>query len=205
MDGRGVDRGAGRESFTADFVLPGRMRMRFAVGNQNVAIILADGASYFLGDRSYWAARAHSARVVDLLTNRWIRVPSSATARFGPFLAWTNPATIGRCLIGRHGTLTRVGTTTDGGRPVVVLKDKGDVPGDSPALAYISATGAPLPERAMQTGPTRPGGTPDRACGETSVHHTTQESNIVFSRFDGPVQISAPQNALTIPGLSPAA
>ena len=41
---------------------------------------------------------------------------------------------------------------------VVVLADKGNIPGGAAGDLYVSAVGSPLPLRAVQTGPERSGG-----------------------------------------------
>jgi hypothetical protein len=202
LQGTGVDLKTGTMSMTGDIALPGRIRMAISQGNQTAAFILVGRDAYLRGNAAFWAAHTGSARVVNLLANRWILVPPAVAASdFGRFLALTNRSTLAGCLIGRHGTLTVAGMTTDGTRPVVILKDQGDVPGDSPGLAYIATTGPPLPVRAIQTGPTRPGGPPDRACGQKSTQRdTTKSSNISLSGYDQPIQITAPPNALILPG-----
>jgi hypothetical protein len=201
MQGTGVDLKTGPMSLTGDIVLPGRIRMAISQGDQTAAFILISTDAYLRGNTAFWAAHTHSARVVNLLANRWIQVPSAvAAADFGPFLAFTKRSTLAGCLIGRHGTLTVAGTTIDGMHPVVILKDHGDTPGDSPGQAYIATTGPPLPLRAVQTGPSRPGGHPDRACGERSTRKdTTQSSNITLSGYNQPIQITAPPDALILP------
>jgi hypothetical protein len=207
MQGTGVDLKAGPMSLTGDIALPGRIRMAIVRGNQTAAFIVVGSDAYLMANPAFWAAHTRSARVVNLLANRWIRVPPTvAASNFGVFLALTNRSTLAGCLIGRHGTLTVAGTTTDGAEPVVILKDKGNAPGDSPGEAYIATTGPPLPARAIQTGPTTPGGPPDRLCGEKSKHSdTTKSSNISFSRYNQPIQITAPPNALVLPGQGGAA
>jgi hypothetical protein len=202
LQGAGVDSKTGPMFLTGDIVLPGRIRMAISQGDQTAGFILVGSDAYLRGNTAFWTAHTHSSRVVNLLANRWIQVPSAvAAADFGQFLALSNRSTLAGCLIGRHGTLTVAGTTNDGSRPVVILEDHGDVPGDSPGEAYIAASGPPLPLRAIQTGPARPGGHPDRACGQRSTRtDTTQSSNISLSGYNQPIQITAPPNPLILPG-----
>ena len=160
-----------------------------------------------MANRAFWIARAGSgysgpARGAALLADRWIKVPP-ATPGLAQFAAWTNPTTVGRCIVASHlGTVTTAGTTIYEGRPVVVLRDHGNVPGSAPGELYVTTTGRVLPVREMQTAPSQPGGVPERACGETSAPmRTTATGDLTFSRYNQPVAITAPANAISISGL----
>jgi hypothetical protein len=202
LDGVQVDADTGPTAITGDVALPGRIRIRLAQGNQVASVVSINRTVYLMANAAYWAAHTKRAAVVNLLANRWILVPPAVSnSDFGSLLALSNQKTFAKCFIGRHGTLTAAGTTIEAHQPVVILKDKGDVPGDSPGEAYIATTGPPLPVRLIQTGPEKPGGTPDVACGESSAHpDTTTSGDLRLSRFNLPVQIAAPQNALVVPG-----
>lgn len=207
IEGTSLDVHTGATSLIGDVAMPGRVRIAIRQGEKSAAFILVGGDAYLMANTAFWAAHVRSSRVVDLLANRWIRVPPPIVgADFGPFLAVSSGSKLARCLIGRHGSLSVAGTTSDGVQPVVILKDHAGVPGDSPGELYVTTTGLPLPVRAIQTGPKTPGGAPDRECGETSVHQdTTKSANIRLSRFNQPVQITAPQDAIILPGVSSSA
>jgi hypothetical protein len=65
---------------------------------------------------------------------------------------------------GKHGALSYDGTSLVDGISTVVVRDRGNRPGDAPSLMYISATAPYLLLREVQTGPSRPGGGSDPNC-----------------------------------------
>jgi hypothetical protein len=77
-----------------------------------------------------------------------------------------------------------------------VILDKGDRPGTSPGRLYIAATGEPLPLRTIATGPERPGGKKDPRCDSDTPTRAGDE--VLFSRYDEPLDITAPPDALDL-------
>jgi hypothetical protein len=201
LQGRGVDLRGVPERVDGDIQLPGRVLVHFYSGSQQVSLIAFYGTTYISANPAFWAAQHLPARAMHLLANRWIVVRHGAPG-VARFLSWADPATIGHCMIERHvGTVAVAGTSTYGGRPVVILRDLGDRPGSTPGELYVSASGPPLAVRAIQTGPSRAGGTPDRTCGEAPGQtDTTKSSDITISGYDQPVNIAAPSNAYNFTG-----
>jgi hypothetical protein len=69
----------------------------------------------------------------------------------------------------------------DGGR-------HGNLPGSAPGTLYVAASGTPLPLAATEPGPQKPGGAPDRFCGEAQASPSTAStSDLTFSRYNLPV------------------
>jgi hypothetical protein len=203
FEGVEVVQRTGTVELTGDIAVPSRFRIQISQGNQTAAVISINGTAYMMANTPFWAARAKTttdAAAVNLLANRWILVPPRvAGSAFGSMAAWSNPATFAKCVIGQHDTLTVAGTAIEGSQPVVIIRDNGNAPGDSPGETYIATTGPPLPVRATQTGPHRAGG--DVACGKgTAGRDTTKSGDLRLSRFNRPVQITAPRNALVLPG-----
>ena len=126
-------------------------------------------------------------------------------ALLGKITALTDPSTIGYCFVqSHHGSISKSGTDTVDGKKAVVLVDKGNAPGTTPAKLYVATTGDPLPLRAVQTGPQAPGGTPDARCDEPKddVNSTTRFSDLRLSNYDAKVQIEAPPGAVDLTQLS---
>jgi hypothetical protein len=207
LAGMQVDARSGPMTLTGDVALPGRLRIKLAHGNQVAALIAVNRTVYLIANTAYWSAHVKRAAIVSLLANRWILLPPAVSnSDFGSLLAFSSQRTFAKCFIGRHGALTVGRVTVLAHRRVVILKDKGDVPGDSPGEAYIAATGPPLPLRIVQTGPEKPGGTPNVACGESGGHpDTTTSSDLRLTRFNVPVRIVPPKNPIVLPGQGTAA
>jgi len=189
---------------TGDIEVPGRVHVDLTQGRGSVQFILIGTTAYFSANAAFLAAQGMSGAVAARLANRWIQ-PSSASA-FGVagLLAASESATIGRCTLGPHfGTTTVKGTSTLNGVPVIVLVDHGDVPGSTPRLLYLAATGPPLPLRIVQTGPQKLGGTPDATCGETKDDVSGESTNEIdnFSRYNAARPITAPPGALRLGAL----
>jgi hypothetical protein len=173
----------------------GPMRFRLGQGRQKIGLIVTRSATYVRASRGFWRQQhIKNAKELKLLSNRWIKVPGGrGVADLGKQFT---PATLARCLTTNLGTVTKRPATTFQGRRVIVLADKGDKPGTSPGLLYLTAAGRVLPVRAVQTGRQRPGGHPAAACG--GADRTTTRTDIRFSRFDKPVKIGAPAKALDL-------
>ena len=57
----------------------------------------------------------------------------------------------------------------------------------------------------MQTGPQKPGGTPDPRCDSDDEDSSTTASDFRIGNYDQPVDITAPEGALSIKDLEKAA
>jgi hypothetical protein len=186
----------GSMRIVGDVEASGPMRLRLDQGRQKLGLIIIKSAAYVRASRDFWRRQEHikSAKELKLLSNRWIKVPGGqGVADLGKQFT---PATLAHCLTTSLGTVTKRPTTTFEGRRVIVLADKGDKPGTSPGLLYVTSAGRILPVRAVQTGRQRPGGHREGACGGSD--RTTTHTDIRFSRFDKPVKIGAPAKALDL-------
>jgi hypothetical protein len=199
LAGTGTDLRGGRQTVIGDFGIPGRLHLVLAQAGGSVEIILVGGSGYFKASRAFWIAQGTPPSAAALLADRWVKLAATAPG-ISEFVAWTNPATIGHCLVGKDlGTLSVAGHDTVAGQPVVVVADHGDLAGSTPERLYVTTTGPPLPLRVVQTGPQRSGGTPDRLCNETRRSpSTTQSGDLRISRYNEPVSITAPSGALDL-------
>jgi hypothetical protein len=190
----------GPSTITGDVSLPGKVHIALHQGAVDLEIIVIGADGYFKANLAFWQGQGSPA-AAGLFAGRWAKVPAASAPGFSQFSALTNPATIGHCFLGsRHGAITKVGTSSVAGAPVVVLADDGKAPGTSPGQVYIASTGQPLPLRSTQTGPQQPGGVPDATCNEKDVSSSTTAGDITYSAYNQPVSIVAPAGAISLPG-----
>jgi hypothetical protein len=140
---------------------PGSTSLELAIssGSSGAEMLILPAGSYVRGNSAFWSSQpgAHAS----LLANHWVQVPAGAVQSFSASLGRFAPSTLARCLVEGHGTLSIAGTTTIAGRPAIVIRDAGGVPGDSPGTLAVATTGPPYPLRVKNTGPKRPGGKVD--------------------------------------------
>lgn len=170
--------------------------VRMAGQGKSAEIIALPKAAYVRANQAYLKAQAGAGAAG--LANRWIELPASASAQFtsgfGPFA----PDTLARCLGENLGRLSRDGTTTVNGRPAVVLRQAGNVPGSNPGTLAVATNGPPYPLRVTSTGPTRPGGKVD-ACNTGKGGDV--EGSMTLSDFNHAPAITAPTHPVK-PGTS---
>ena len=87
---------------------------------------------------------------------------------------------------------------------MIILRDAGNVPGSTPALLYLAASGPPLPLRDVQTGRRSPGGTPDPTCDETKADVSGGSGGevVTLSEFNGAPPVTAPPGAVSLAELA---
>jgi hypothetical protein len=107
-----------------------------------------------------------------LLQGRWLKAPSSSP-EFASIASLTNLHGLVDATLADHGALTKVGSSTVNGQPVVGLRDA--------ALGetiYVAAAGKPYPVQVTRSG-----------SGGGTVH---------FDSWNTPVSIAAPANAIDL-------
>jgi hypothetical protein len=185
------------------FEIPGKLDLTItAAGGASAEVIVIDGVGYLKGNAAYYEQSKAPAQLAAALADKWIQVPQTSLAQFNVFNALTNPKTIGHCLVQSHlGTLSVVGSATVGGKPAIVVKNAGDVPGSTPGELYIATTGSPLPLRVQETGTRKTGGAPDTTCDETASDmqgNGGSPTDLTITAYNEPVNITAPSGAVTI-------
>jgi hypothetical protein len=155
-------------------------------------------ASYIKADASYWKAAGgkNGDLLAKKLAGRWVKVPASVSADLKSVVTKLSPKYLASCATVEAGTVINNGIKTVAGRRAIELEIKGDRPGTSPGLTYVTADGPVLPVRTVQTGPRKPGGKVDERCEEREDHSTSGE--ITFSRFDAVPKLVAPRGALSL-------
>lgn len=189
----------GTAEIEGDVTAAGSTEFDLTMDDATVTFRVIGTTAYLRADAAYWreSAGAQGDALAERLADRWVKSPS-ASVGIGELLDELSPRTLAACLAVGNGTLRDGGSADVGGRKADVLIDEGDKPGTTPGRFFTAADGPPLPVRVLQTGKRRPGGTLDPKCSEED--DTSSASDLQFSRFDEPVSIEAPKDAIEIPG-----
>jgi hypothetical protein len=144
---------------------------RVTLGGLSLELIGLDRAIYINGSTAFYGHFVGAA-AAPLLQGRWLKGSAERGA-----LASLASLTDLRKLIGGtladHGTLSRAATTTVGGQPAVGVADLA-----GSATLYVASTGTPYPLELVKGG--------------------AGAGKIVFDRWNQPVSLAAPANAINI-------
>jgi hypothetical protein len=133
---------------------------------------------YIKGSSAFYKKIGGSA-AAQLLQGKWLKAPASSSG-FASIGQLTNLRQLVDQTLADHGTLSKSGTTTIGGKKVVGVTEKG-----KGGTLYIAATGKPYPVQISRNG----AGT----------------GTISFDRWNEAVTLAAPANAIDIAQLQAAA
>ncbi|MEO6497084.1 MAG: hypothetical protein ABIO51_06335 [Solirubrobacteraceae bacterium] len=181
----------------ADVAADGAVRLALRQKGAVVDMIVLDQELvYIRADEAFWAQSSASADVQQLLTGRWVKVPGNKDA--AELAQQVQPVVVADCLGESVGTLSSRQDSLDG-KAVLVLVDAGDKPGTAPGELFVEADDPALPLRVTQTGARRAGGPPvDPKCGSDEDETPQDRSDLRLSRWDEPVEIEAPADALDL-------
>ena len=112
--------------------------------------------------------------------DQWIVVPSEESLI--PLTSVVNLAKTAECLVGRHGTLKKVGLATMDGQPVIEVDDRGEVPSGTPANFFFTRDSGRLVGIDV-VGASTPGGTDPSCSGGLGIYSQTF-SSVQKYRFD---------------------
>jgi hypothetical protein len=126
--------------------------------------------AYINGSPAFYRRVAGSA-AAQLLQGRWLKAPVAGS--FASIGSLTNLGKLVDTTLNSHGTLVRNGTTTIAGRKAVGVKDSSEG-----GVLYVATTGEPYPLQLAKQG---------KGGGE-----------ITFDRWNQPVTLEAPANAVNI-------
>lgn len=194
-DGEGITRLEG------DVAADGAIRLDLVQKGAVVNMIILDEETVYLrADEAFWKRSSAPPSVGELLAGRWAKVP--ADEETAELAEQVQPDVIALCLGESVGTTSIRSDTLDGDE-VLVLVDKGDKPGTAPGELYVAADDPQLPLRVRQTGARRPGGPPvDPRCDSDDEEGPEDRSDIRLSRWNEPVTIEAPADALDLEELA---
>jgi hypothetical protein len=183
----------GHTRLSADVNDAGSVRASYTTAGSTVSYIVVGQQSYIRGDRKFWLdgkTDRVSRRLANLFAGRWVKVPRSQTATLQKDIRRLLPKEQAYCLPRKIGTLTKVGVRTVRGRRVVVIRDRGDVPGGTPGELSVATHGRALPMRERQTGRTRKDGAFEPRCDDKD--DTSTRSDATLSHYDKIPPITPP-------------
>jgi hypothetical protein len=136
-----------------------------------IDVVALEGAFYLNGSSAFYRHVAGPAAAA-LLQGKWLKAPESA-GEFASLKQLTDLGTLINGVLGSHGKLAKAGTSTVNGQQAVGVKDV-----EKGGTLYVAANGTPYPLQVRKGS----GG----------------EGTVSFDRWNQPVSIQAPANAINI-------
>jgi hypothetical protein len=141
-----------------------------SAGPLNFQIVAVDREIYINGSPSFWRRYANN-NVARLLSGRWLKAP--AGGQFAGLAVLADMHSLFNQLLAHHGKLVKGEQTTVRGNKVIGLKDASDG-----GTLYVATTGRPYPIQVIKRG--------------------SQGGELDFDRYNQPVSIKAPGNAIDV-------
>lgn len=149
-----------------------------SLNGDSIKVVILGGEVYINGSQAFWKANT-SAAVAQLVAGKWLKGPS--TGSFASFAEFGSLSKLFQTLFASHGKLTKSAKTTVRGVSAIGLVDT-----TQGGTLYVAATGQPYPLEIVNRGKSSGGGT------------------LSFTRFNAPVQITAPSGAINLSQLKSA-
>ncbi len=138
-------------------------------GGLSFKIVTVNREVYITGSSNFWRA-ALGASAAQVLGGKWLKAPASG--QFASLATLTDTQQLFGHLLSTQGNLTKGKTTTLRGQKVVPVNDTGK------GTLYVATTGKPYPIEIVQAG--------------------TAGGRVDFDRFNQPVTLTAPANAIDV-------
>jgi hypothetical protein len=137
-------------------------------------LIVTGGSVYIKGSPAFYA-HVGSPAAAQLLQGKWLKAPTGS-GQFASIGSLTDLRRLVDSALANHGTLAKGSTTTVNGQPAIAVNDvsKG-------GTLYVATTGQPYPIEVTKAG--HGGG------------------KVTFDRWNQPVTLNAPANAISLPAL----
>jgi hypothetical protein len=142
-----------------------------ALEGLGIDVIALEHAFYLNGSAAFYRHIA-GPTAAQLLQGKWLKAPTGS-GEFASLAQLTNLADLLNSALTNHGPLKSAGTTTISGQKAVAVTDT-----SKGGTLYVAATGTPYPLRISKTG--------------------SNAGRITFDRWNQPVTITAPPNAINI-------
>jgi hypothetical protein len=167
--GSGVDAGS-PVALNLDLASGKGARGNIAEGTVSFQLIEVGQVIYLKGSPEFWR-HLGGAAAVQLLQGKWFETPASS----GSFASLGQLTDMRRLFasLSSHGTLVKGKTSTVNGQKVVAVTDS-----SKGGTLYVATTGKPYPVEILKTG--------------------AQGGKFEFDRYDQPVPLSAPANAINL-------
>ena len=177
---------------------PSNATLAFTQGAAAGTAVVVGGVVYVKANRVFWQETGvGSDPLWSAAANRWLKLPTAIVGQVDALMRGLSMQNLSRCIVENHGTITDAGTTSVDGQPVVEIVDHGNRPGSTPITFYVATTGTPYPLRVVSHGSQRPGGIRNAACSDTRAD-TQFGTQLTFSAFNQPVNVTAPSGALDL-------
>jgi hypothetical protein len=144
---------------------------RITLEGVSIDLIRVGGAVYINGSQAFYQ-RIAGAAAAKLLQGKWLKAPENS-GNFASLASLTDLAKLIDTTLSNHGKLVRDGTTTVDAQKAVAVKDV-----TQGGTLYVAVTGSPYPVQVAKDGA---GG-----------------GKIVLDRWNKPVTLTAPANAINI-------
>ncbi len=158
-------------SLSMDLVANKGAKGHLTLEGNGIEIVEVEKAFYINGSAAFYTHLAGAA-AAQLLQGKWLKAPASG-GDFASFAELTNLSKLLNSVLASHGTLKSAGTTTINGQKAVGVTDT-----QKGGTLYVAATGTAYPLQISRGGGS--GGT------------------IVFDKWNQPVTLTAPANAINI-------
>jgi hypothetical protein len=142
-----------------------------AVEGLGIDVVAVERAFYLNGSAAFYRHIAGPA-AAQLLQGKWLKAPTTS-GEFASLAALTNMTKLLDSTLASHGSLQRGATTTISGRKAVAVTDT-----SKGGTLYVAATGTPYPLEIAKSG--------------------SAGGHIVFDRWNKPVSLTVPSNAINI-------
>jgi hypothetical protein len=169
VSGSGVD-GGSPVALDLDLASGKGARGNISQGNLSFQLIEVGKLIYLKGTPQFWR-QLGGAAAVQLLQGKWFETPANS----GSFASLGQLTDMRRLFssLSSHGTLVKGKTSTVNGQKVIALRDS-----TKGGTLYVATTGKPYPVEIVKTG--------------------TQGGRFVFDRYDQPIKLAAPANAINL-------
>jgi hypothetical protein len=145
-------------------------------GGLSFKIISVNNEVYINGSPTFWR-QFGGASAAQLLSGKWLKAPASG--QFASLATLTNIRQLFNQLLSTHGKLAKGKTTTVRGQKVIAVNDK-----SNGGTLYVATTGKPYPIAIVKNG--------------------SDGGRVDFDRFNKPVTLTPPANAIDVSKLSSA-
>jgi hypothetical protein len=146
-------------------------RGRITLEGVSIDLVRVGGAVYINGSQAFYQHIAGAA-AAKLLQGKWLKAPENS-GNFASLASLTDLAKLINTTLSSHGKLARDGTKTIEGQKVIAVNDV-----SQGGTLYVAVTGSPYPIEVVKDGGS--GG------------------KIIFDRWNKPVTLTAPANAINI-------
>jgi len=136
-----------------------------------INLVQTSGAVYINGSAAFYKHVAGPAAAA-LLQGKWLKAPAGS-GELASLASLTDLSTLIDTALADHGTLTKGSATTVGGQKAIALHDA-----SHGGALYVATTGKPYPLQITKGG--------------------SESGKVTFNRWDQPVTITAPANAIDI-------